>query len=187
MDPESSFDLVQRAQGGDAAALERLLARYRPRLRRWAAGRLPRYARGFTDTDDLVQDALIKTVRNLPSFDAREEWALQAYLRRAVTNRIRDELQRHKARPAAQGLPDSIAAVERSPLETAIGAEVFARYNAALDTLDDREREAVIARVELGCSFEEIAALVGKPGADAARMAVSRALRKLAGAMKDLR
>src|SRR5262245_52890979 len=98
MDLESSFELIGKAQGGDAAALERLLARYRPRLQRWASGRLPRYARDMTDTDDLVQDALIGTVRNFQGFEMRGEWALQAYLRRAVLNRIRGELERVRSR-----------------------------------------------------------------------------------------
>jgi hypothetical protein len=39
----------------------------------------------------------------------------------------------------------------------------------------------------LGCSFEEIALLLEKPSADAARMAVTRAVGKLARLMKDLR
>jgi RNA polymerase sigma-70 factor (ECF subfamily) len=64
-----------------------------------------------------------------------------------------------------------------------MGKEGFERYEAALATLGEVEREAVIARIELGCSFQEIAALVGKPSADAARMLVARAVGKLAAVM----
>ncbi len=183
MDPESSFELIERAQAGDSSALERLLERYRPRLQRWASGRLPRYARDMTDTDDLVQEALIGTIKNFRAFEHRAEWALQAYLRRAVTNRIRDELRRVQARPRREEMPEDAVATELSPLQAAVGRETFERYEAALATLSDVEREAVIARVELGSSYEEIAALVDKPSADAARMTVSRALTKLAQAM----
>jgi RNA polymerase sigma-70 factor, ECF subfamily len=183
MDPESSFELIRRAQTGDSSALERLLERYRPRLRRWASGRLPRYARGMTDTDDLVQDALIGTFKNFKEFDDRGEWALQAYLRRAVTNRIRDELRRFQTQPRREEMPLEAAAPDKSPLELALGREVFERYEAALSVLGDIEREAVIARVELGCSYQEIAALVDKPTSDAARMVVARALAKLAQTM----
>jgi DNA-directed RNA polymerase specialized sigma24 family protein len=59
----------------------------------------------------------------------------------------------------------------------------FEKYEAALATLGDVEREAVIGRIELGCSYQEIAALVDKPSADAARMMVTRALAKLAEIM----
>ncbi len=185
MDPESSFELIERARTGDSEALERLLARYRPRLQRWASGRLPRYAREMTDTDDLVQEALIGTVRNWGSFEHRGEWALQAYLRRAVMNRVRDEMRRYQSRPRREEIPEGVLAPDRSPLETALGAEVFARYETALAALEDGEREAVIARVEMGCSYKEIAALLDKPSPDAARMTVARALARLAESMSD--
>jgi RNA polymerase sigma factor (sigma-70 family) len=183
VDAESSFDLIQRAQSGDSAALERLLARYRPRLHRWASGRLPRYAREMTDTEDLVQEALIGTFKNFRAFEQRGEWALQAYLRRAVTNRIRDELRRVATQPRRDVLPETSAATDASPLEVALGKEIFERYDRALASLDDVEREAVIARLELGCSYREIAALVEKPTDDAARMIDARALAKLARLM----
>ena len=177
------MELLERAKAGDAAALDRLLARYRPRLQRWASGRLPRYAREFTDTDDLVQEALVGTVKNIGAFEQRGEWALQAYLRRAVSNRVRDELRRITSLPAITTIPEGLAAREPSPMETAMGRETFARYDEALAALSDVEREAVIARLELGCSYQEIAELIEKPSADAARMIVTRSLGKLARLM----
>ena len=72
-----------------------------------------------------------------------------------------------------------------SPLEIAVGREAFERYEAALASLAETDREAVIARIELGCSYREIAELVGKPTEDAARLAVSRALTKVAALMSD--
>jgi hypothetical protein len=42
---ESTFVLLARARAGDDRALEPMFARYLPRLRRWASGRLPRWAR----------------------------------------------------------------------------------------------------------------------------------------------
>jgi RNA polymerase sigma factor (sigma-70 family) len=180
MDQESSFELILRAQAGDDVALNELLARYRPRLKRWASGRLPRYAREMADTDDLVQDAMVGTFRNLREFEHRGEWALQAYLRQAVSNRVRDELRRVGARPGRDSLSEVVESREASPLEQAAGRETFARYERGLAALDGVEREAVVARLELGCSYQEIAALVDKPSPDAARMVVSRALTKLA-------
>jgi RNA polymerase sigma-70 factor (ECF subfamily) len=183
MDQETSQELIERSQAGDDRALEQLLARYRPRLQRWASGRLPRYARTFTDTEDLVQDAMLGTFRNIKAFEHRGEWALQAYLRRAVTNRVRDELRRFGHQPVRTELPDDAESPERSPLEAAVGRELFQRYEQALDSLSEIEREAVIARVELDCSYDEIALLTEKPTAAAARMAVCRSLEKLAQAM----
>lgn len=185
MDLESSFELLQRAQTGDRLALDLLLARYRPRLHRWCSGRLPQYARDFTDTEDVVQDALVGLVRRFDTFDYRGEWSVQAYLRRAATNRIRDELRRHASRPAQVELPEGAESSGLSPLEQAMGREAFARYHAALETLTEMEREAIVARVELGCSHAEVMQLLDKPSVDAARVFVARALEKLVEAMAE--
>jgi len=138
------------------------------------------------DTEDVVQDALIGTLKNFNAFEHRGEWALQAYLRRAVTNRIRDVLRRFQVRPQREELPDDPPAPDQTPLEAVLGAEVFNQYEASLASLGDVEREAVIARLELGCSYVEIAQLVERPSVDAARMMVARALRKLAQTMSSL-
>lgn len=180
---ESSIDLIRLAQHGDAKALERLVVRYLPRLQRWASGRLPSSARGMVDTQDLVQEALIGTVNNLGDFSNRGEGALQAYLRQAVMNKLRDEIRRHAVRPGRGELVDNMPDSGPSPLQQAMGREVFDRYEAALVSLDPIDREAVIARIELGLSYQEIAALVEKPTPDAARMAVARALQRLAQLM----
>ncbi len=102
-DPESSVELLERAKAGDSEALDRLLGRYLPRLRRWASGRLPHWARDLSDTEDLVQDTVVRTLRHIDGFHAQREGALQAYLRQAVMNRIRDELRRASRRRSAQG------------------------------------------------------------------------------------
>ena len=178
MNDESTFELIERAQAGDASALNALVERYRPRLQKWVTGRLS-YVRDMADTEDIVQDVLIGTFRNIQTFENRGEWALQGYLRRAVKNRIHDELERFHSRPPRDEVPETLASPAKSPLEEAVGSEFLARYDAALEELSEPEREAVIARLELGCSYKEIAALLEKPTADAARMVVNRAVEKL--------
>jgi RNA polymerase sigma-70 factor (ECF subfamily) len=180
---DSTLDLVERAKAGDPDALDHLFARYLPTLRRWASGRLPRWARDAMDTDDLVQETVIRAVKRIGSFEPRHEGALQAYLRQAIVNRIRDEV-RHSARlPGTGELQDNHADRGASPLEAAIGHEAVERYEAALARLRPEEREAIVARVEMDCDYREVAQTLGKPTADAARMAVSRALLRLAEEM----
>jgi RNA polymerase sigma-70 factor (ECF subfamily) len=70
-----------------------------------------------------------------------------------------------------------------SPLEEAIGTQALERYEAALGRLRDEERELIQARVEMQQSYQQIAEAHGKPTVDAARMAVSRALVRLAEEM----
>lgn len=180
---DSTFELVQRAKSGDRVAVDQLFTRYLPALRRWASGRLPRRARDLMDTDDLVQETVIRAVRRLDSFEPRHEGALQAYLRQAIMNRIRDEFRRAGRSPAVAELDDNERDRGASPLDIAIGSEAVERYEAALARLRPQDREAVIARVELDQGFDEIARALGKPSPDAARMAVSRALLRLAEEM----
>ena len=50
--------------------------------------------------------------------------------------------------------------------------------------MNPEEREAIIGRVELGYSYQELALMLEKPTADAARKAAQRALVRLAEEMK---
>ena len=182
-DAEATLQLLQRARAGDRSAVETLIARYLPRLKRWATGRMPIWARGMADTDDIVQEAVLRTFARLDDFEPRHEGALQAYLRQAILNRIRDELRRAGSRMPSIELDPHSPDRGASPFEHAVGAEMVDRYEAALTALSDDDREAIVARVELGGTYEEVAVALGKPSADAARMAVGRALLKLAEGM----
>ncbi len=164
-------------------AVERLFARHLKPLQRWASGRLPKWARDLADTDDLVQDALLQTFKRIGDLEAPRVDALQAYLRQAVINRIRDELRRKGRQPHILDLNDMELESALSPLEEAIGREAVERYQGALRRLKPEEREAIIARIEMDYSYDELAQVLGKPTADAARKATQRALVRLAGEM----
>ena len=183
-DPESTFALLERVRAGDAGALDTLLGRYLPRLRRWAKGRLPRFARDMTDTDDLVQETLLRSFKQMGRFEPTSEGALQAYLRQAVVNRIRDELRRRKRTPTSTELDSQQPDEAPSPLEEAIGREAVERYDTALSKLRNEDREAIIGRVELGMTYQELAEALKKPSAEAARKTAERALVRLAEEMK---
>ena len=183
----STRSLLDRAQTGDERALEEILARYLPRLMRWATGRLPRAARDITDTSDLVQDSLIKVVRALGGFESQRPGAFPAYLRTTVLNRLRDEARRAASRPRSVGLLGVEMHPAPSPLEEAMGNELAADYDAALDRLNDDDRAVLFLRVEMGMKFAEIADALDRPSADAARMAVNRAGLRLAREMSHAR
>jgi len=186
-DIESTARLLERVRGGDPTAREDLVARYLPMLRRWSHGRLPRAAREIADTDDIVQVALIKALNKVEGFVPRREGAFLAYLRTTVLNSIRDELRRVARRPGRESLDRDITAPEPSLVERAIGREVLDAYEAALSDLPEEHQEAVIMRVEFDYTYREIAAALGKPTANAARMTVSRALLRLAEGMDEHR
>src|SRR5262249_49932765 len=136
------------------------------------------------DTEDLVQETVVQTLRRLGTFEPTRDGALQAYLRQAVMNRIRDAIRRADRRPVDTTLEDVIPSPGESPLERAIGREALARYDAALATLKPQEQEAIIGRLELGYDYDELAAALGKPSGEAARVAVHRAMLRLAEVMR---
>ena len=181
---DSTAVLIQRVREGDRDSLELLIQRHLAPLRRYVSGRLPRWARDLADTDDLVQDTLLRTFSKMDSFEVRGVGALQAYLRQAVMNRLRDELRRKGRAPVLVDVDEQHLVGQGSPLEEAMGAEAAARYVAALARLEPEEREAIIGRVEMEYSYADLADVLGKPTADAARKATRRALLRLAEEMK---
>jgi RNA polymerase sigma-70 factor, ECF subfamily len=140
---------------------------------------LPVWAREHLDTEDIVQDTLMRSVRRIDTFTPHHEGAFCAYVCQALRNRLRDALRRASRRPS--GPPPSLdePAPDPSPLEQAVGRQLLTRYDAALQRLRESDRELVVARVELGLDYSEIAELCGKPSLAAVRVAVSRAIVRL--------
>ena len=124
--------------------------------------------------DDL--DAAVATVGGVRGRRDRDDLVF-------VLNRIRDELRRKGRRPGQTGLDGRQADEGESPLEAAIGREMVERYERALATLRPDEQEAIIARIEMGYSYGELADVLAKPSSEAARKAARRALVKLAEEM----
>jgi RNA polymerase sigma factor (sigma-70 family) len=176
---EPTIELLIRAQQGDRGAVEALLQRCLPSLKRWAQGRLPAIARGSLDTEDLVQESAMHVLRRLDVFEPRHVGAMQAYLRQSVINRIRDEVRRIGRQPPPIELPEDLPGDRTSPLELAIRSEAYDRYRTALTTLTPRDRELIVARIEIQWSLAEIADRFGIRTLDGARMAVTRAVKRL--------
>jgi RNA polymerase sigma-70 factor (ECF subfamily) len=131
-----------------------------------------------------VQDTVLQTLRNLGSFEPQREGALLGYLRRSLLNRIRDRFRyaaRHPTTELSETSPDGGA----SPLEFAIEEEDRRRYEAALSRLTPSDRDAIVGRIELGYSYEQLALILKKPTPGAARVAIRRALLRLGDEMRD--
>ena len=122
---DATADLVagDKFHRGDEAALELLINRILPSLRRFGHRRVTGRTQWLVDIDNLVQDALLSTVRRLPHFVYQTPGALLAYLRRVVVNRIIDA----KRKRARQGEWLALQAVRRaasaSPLQRVIHQE----------------------------------------------------------------
>jgi len=180
--PTASADLLAQARAGDTSALSRLFRRQGHALAKWARGRLPPWARRFSDTADVVQDALLQTFRRIDKIELRGEGALQAYLHTAVKNRITDEMRRVARRPIddLDETEQQFPSPDPTPFDQVMDGENEATYKRALATLTEDDRALVVGRMELGYTYEQLAVMSRRPTAAAARMAVRRAVIKLA-------
>lgn len=184
IDLGSTLALVERAREGDRAALEQIAERYRADLTRFAHGRLPAHARGLSDTSDLVQVAIVRMLDRLEGFEPAFKGALLAYLRLAVLNQVRDEVRRARRRPVVGPPSPSLPAPGPDPLQQAIRDEERERYDAALASLPDEQQRAFLLRLEMDCSYREIADALGRPTEEAARSLVRRAIAAMAEALR---
>ena len=181
---ESTASLLARVRENEPQARDRLVRRYLPILRRWARGRVPTPARDLVDTDDLVQVTLLRALDRVDSFEPRREGAFLAYLLQILRNQIRDQGRRAGRRPQTEEAGEAIVEPGASPLEQAIAGELLERYEAAIAQLPERQREAVVLRIELGFTYEQIAEATEHPSTDAARMFVARTLVRLSELMR---
>ena len=181
---EMTIDLLNRARLGDEAAFNQLLERCIPALQRWASGRLPSAARSTLDTTELVQDAITATLSRLDDFQPHHQGGLQACLRQAVLDRIRDLMHQDEPLSHQPVIPADLVGSGISPLEQVIGLASIARYEAAIEHLGPEDRAAIVGRIELQQGYDELAIVLDKPSASAARLAVTGAIKRLAEEMR---
>ena len=183
--PSATAILLTRARSGDIVAREELYQRFVPILTRWAHRRLPLRARDLTDTGDLVQITLLRSLNRLENFEPMGEGAFLGYLRHILLNVVREEIRRSSRRGTSHALDETLASPYASVVEQVIGQDQIERYERALALLDQEQQQAVLLRVEFGYTYAQIAEALAKPSPDAARMMVARAFAQLARIIDD--
>src|SRR5258705_8146099 len=131
----TTAQLLLKARDGDLVARDELFDRHRPELAHWAHGRLPRGSRDVRDTDDLVQDALVRALVRLQHFEPGREGSFLAYLCHILNNLVRDEMRAARRRPGHDQLADDIAAKGETPEEQLKASEALERYRKAMQKL----------------------------------------------------
>lgn len=187
----SEQSLLDRVRQGRASAIEALFARYSPWVRRRLRGRLPQWARSGLTTSDLAQDVLHHTFARLNWFESKHMSALRGYLRRAVENRVQDELRRagrrlDKRRFIEPHDPSGHSEDASPQHRQLLNKEMWKRYRDGLKGLKDRDRRLIVGRAELGYSYRQLAAIERMPSSDAARKALSRAVIRLSKVMPKI-
>jgi RNA polymerase sigma-70 factor (ECF subfamily) len=168
--------LLRRAADGDEAARDRLLQRYRRRLRRMVAVRFDPRLAARVDPSDVVQETLAEAAAQLPCYLRERPLPFYPWLRRMAQRRLIELHRRHvQARrrtvtreAGAGGLPDAsaLALVERlagrpsSPSARLNRKERRERVRAALAALPDPDREVLVLRILEGLPTRETAAVL---------------------------
>jgi RNA polymerase sigma-70 factor (ECF subfamily) len=152
--PADEEALIERARGGDARAFDELVRRYMARAFRIAY----RLLGHREDAEDLVQDAFIRALEKLDTFERGRPFA--PWFFRLLTNR---GLNARKARALRQTseVPDAAVAGGESPAESAERADLRERLRVALAALPPKQRMIVQMFEVEGRSSTEIAAALG--------------------------
>jgi RNA polymerase sigma-70 factor (ECF subfamily) len=193
-DITQSVILVQRAQGGDERALNRLCERYYERVRRIVRLRLGRQLRSLVDSGDILQETFAQAVQAIESFEMRDEASLIHWLSRLAERQIIAAAAHHTAvkRDRAREVPlsrrqestDGLFEISL-PIDTTVPSERLSKaeqveiVEECIRELSEEHRELVILRNYAGASWETVAAQTQRPSGDAARMMHARALIEL--------
>ena len=170
---------------GNAGGAHMLTLRLVPRLLSYAMRLLGDRA----EAEDVAQEAMLRLWRVAPDW-RQGEAKVTTWTYRVVTNLCTDRLRArrrrtHSALDDAPELADTTPAVEPRMIE----ADRLRALKSALDTLPDRQREAVILRHFEGLTNPEIAQVMDI-GVEAVESLVARGKRaltaRLAGRREDL-
>ncbi len=170
--------LVDRAAGGDSAALGRLLARIHPVVVRYCRARLSAGHRSLASADDVAQEVCMAVLTALPAF-RQEGKPFLAFVYGICAHKVADAHRlaaRSRSMPVAE-VPDA-PSVERGPEQSAVAGSVSYSINELLANLPEAQQEILRLRVGVGLSADETAQALGMT-AGAVRVAQHRALAKL--------
>jgi|SRR5579884_1330041 len=196
-DDADTQELIASARGGDAAARQQLLTRYRQRLCRMVAVRLDRRLAARLDASDVVQDALLDAAQQLSTYLREPPLPFYPWLRRLAWEHLVKLHQHHltaRKRSATReqhvvfGLSDDsvqelarcLAGPDTSPSNHLLRAELQERVRDALARLPEGEREVLVLRYLEQLPISEVAAVLGI-SEGAVKMRRLRALERMCG------
>jgi RNA polymerase sigma-70 factor (ECF subfamily) len=195
-DPQPTQVLLDRVRDGDKAAINGLLSRHRESIKRMIDRRMDRVVQHRVDASDIVQDVMLEANRRLGDYLANPTMPFQLWLRHMARDRLIDAHRRHRVAanrsvdrevslPAGgtgdRSAADVVAGIadrELTPAAAATWHELERRFAAAVEQLEEDDRQIVLLRHFEHLSTADAAAALGlsKP---AAGMRYLRAMRRL--------
>jgi len=183
-EPDPVASVLERAARGDEAAWREIIERFGKRVFALARSR----CRNSDVADEITQSVFATVAAKLGQGLYTERGRFESWLFRVTMNRVRDEVRRARRQPV---VPDSDALFDREPHrgpgpgdEAREASPELGALRAAIDELNDPDREVVELRHHAGLSFKQISDLLDEPvGTLLARH--HRALRKLREIMEQ--
>ena len=162
---DTDQQLVQRAQRGDLRAFDLLVLKYQGRI----AALVSRYIADAGEVEDVTQEAFIKAYRALSKF--RGDSAFYTWLYRIAANAAKNHLVAKGRRPGADATIEDaevfddggLVSETSSPEAMAMGDELAAVVEQALQSLPEELRAALTLRELEGLSYDDIAEVLGCP------------------------
>ena len=194
-DSSQTEQLLRAAQAGDSSAREQLLQRHRDALRRMIQLRMDRRLERRVDASDIVQDVLVEADRRLADYLESRRMPFHLWLRHLARDRLIDAHRRHRVaerrsldreQPLASDQSGDRSAFELAafvdrhptPAAAATHRELEQRFQAAVEMLDETDREVILLRHFEYLSNQETAETLELSEA-AAGMRYLRAMRRL--------
>jgi RNA polymerase sigma-70 factor (ECF subfamily) len=200
-DSSETKELLAAARAGDAAARNELLERHRQALRRMVGLRMDRLLQRRLDASDIVQDVLVEANRRLTDYLASSGMPFGLWLRHLARDRLIDAHRRHHAarrnvereQPLDHAPHDDRSAFdlaalvrdrEMTPAAAATHHELEIRFQEAVETLDEADREVVLMRHFEQLSNRDVAQALAI-SESAAGMRYLRAMRRLRALLQE--
>ena len=181
IDPTQS--LVAKAQNGDRAAFDEIVARHAGQLMAVIRSRIGSHLRPKLDPEDVLQDTLLGAFQSISHFTWRDEPGFLRWLQSIAENRIRDAAKGPKAADEFE-LPADARADGVSPSRHVQRSERFDRLQSSLDRLSPDHRTVVmLSRID-GLKIKEIAHRMNR-SESAVKNLLLRALRELKSSFGD--
>jgi RNA polymerase sigma-70 factor, ECF subfamily len=185
----ADLSLVRRVQAGERAAYDLLVLKYQHKVVKLVM----RYVRNPADAEDVAQEAFIKAYRALPQF--RGDSAFYTWLYRIAINTAKNALVSRErnlggyeldAHSQDEGSDMSVRLKDPdTPEGLALSEEIRNIVHAAIGSLPEDLRTAIVLRELEGLSYEEIAATMNCP-VGTVRSRIFRARESIDGRLREV-
>jgi RNA polymerase sigma-70 factor (ECF subfamily) len=161
----SDADLIARACAGSQAACRELVLRYQ----RPVFNLIVRMIRDPAAAEELAQDAFLKALRSLATFDRAQKFS--NWILRIAQNTTIDYLRVRRVETVSLAAGPDGEVVEwpladpsaENPADAAERADLAGALERAIDRLRPDYRQLVVLRYQEDLSYEEIAGITGLP------------------------